>query len=145
MIETSSTASTSRMPASQTETVQPVGRRTLRQLNERLELVEELWGNVLRSECPPKAATSTDVLSRTSRAIARPDVDAEPKRSRAAAERRNGVTPFQLGKLGFLPRVRPSYYTRTGLAAQRRSGPERAAQPRLYHAFKITIRASSMA
>ena len=40
MIETSSTASTSRMPASQTETVQPVSRRTLRQLNERLELVE---------------------------------------------------------------------------------------------------------
>ena len=56
MIETSSTASTSRMPASQTETVQPVGRRTLRQLNERLELVEELWGNVLRSECPPEQA-----------------------------------------------------------------------------------------
>jgi DNA-binding transcriptional LysR family regulator len=44
------------MPASQTETVQPVGRRTLRQLNERLELVEELWGNVLRSECPPEQA-----------------------------------------------------------------------------------------
>ena len=33
-----------------------VGRRTLRQLNERLELVEELWGNVLRSECPPEQA-----------------------------------------------------------------------------------------
>lgn len=29
-----------------------IGRRTLRQLNERLELVEDLWRTVLRSECP---------------------------------------------------------------------------------------------
>ena len=41
--------------------------------------------------------------------------------------------------------VHTTVYTRTGLAAQRRSGPERAAEPRLYHAFEITIRASSMA
>lgn len=29
-----------------------MGRRTLRQLAERLELVEDLWRTVLRSECP---------------------------------------------------------------------------------------------
>ena len=33
-----------------------IGRRTLRQLNERLELVEDLWRTVLRSECPPEQA-----------------------------------------------------------------------------------------
>ena len=33
-----------------------IGRRTLRQLNERLELVEDLWLTVLRSECPPQQA-----------------------------------------------------------------------------------------
>ena len=33
-----------------------IGRRTLRQLNERLELVEDLWRTVLRSECPPDQA-----------------------------------------------------------------------------------------
>ena len=38
-----------------------------------------------------------------------------------------------------------THNTRTGLAAQRRSGQERAAQCRLHHTFKITIRPSSMA
>lgn len=33
-----------------------MGRRTLRQLNERLELVEDLWRTVLHSECPPSQA-----------------------------------------------------------------------------------------
>ncbi|WP_288917546.1 phosphoenolpyruvate carboxylase, partial [uncultured Synechococcus sp.] len=33
-----------------------MGRRTLRQLAERLELVEDLWRTVLRSECPPDQA-----------------------------------------------------------------------------------------
>ena len=44
------------MQVSLSDTAAPVGRRTLRQLNERLELVEDLWSTVLQSECPPDQA-----------------------------------------------------------------------------------------
>jgi phosphoenolpyruvate carboxylase len=45
-------------PKRQTQTSNDVlmGRRILRQLDERLELVEDLWRTVLRSECPPEQA-----------------------------------------------------------------------------------------
>ena len=56
MIEHSMSTSSARMQVPLPDIAAPVGRRTLRQLNERLELVEDLWRTVLRSECPPDQA-----------------------------------------------------------------------------------------
>jgi phosphoenolpyruvate carboxylase len=52
MIISQQSAPGNSMQPSLAETTTPLARRNLRQLNERLELVEDLWRTVLRSECP---------------------------------------------------------------------------------------------
>ena len=101
-----------------------IGRRTLRQLNERLELVEDLWRTVLRSECPPDQAERLLKLKQlcreeeTSQEIVRLIVQGDSYRSIA---RRLGLS---LGAVKVrLNRARKLLRVSVGVAAGRRLSP----------------------